>query len=415
MTQHLRRSAISIHVVAYLFSKAAPAAAMILLTLLLVRAMDASSYTSLGHSMAFVNAVIAFGAGWVNQSQIRFIEVCNRIPLSGRFIAVLANINLGIIAIFLWSFSSRSDGWLYEAFLYVAMLVGLVVSTEALAYQRSSRYMWMELCRSMTLIATVFIAIATSSAITKDIALICIATSYLIPLGIPALLGRVKHLRPNAAEINWKEAVAGARAMWRYGWPLGLWICLVSLMQVLDRFAMDHAYGSGTAAQYIALFEVYFRGTALLLFPFVMASFPEMIKRWGKGEHLAAIALVKTIIKLHATLLLPLAGLCSLTSDWSTIVFGNTMQQVDPIVIALLVAGSVIWQIALIAHKPLELTQHTRLMLGFAIVALIVFAAVLFAAIAISPTLVPLAYVFSGLAYWALCAIAFRTIKAELA
>jgi hypothetical protein len=374
--------------------------------------MDAVSYTRFGQSMALVNALIGFAAGWINQSQMRFaIHGADANVQAAKTVALLVNVVVGSLALAMWSWMSLHNTWLAEGLLYTAMLCGLMAAADVLAIPRPGRFVLMELMRALALVATIGLSIAWVGALTTSLALMCFATSYVVPLVLPLSTRLRNPTRNSSGSLSWSLVSKGLKQWWLYGWPVGAWICVTSLMQVVDRMVVEATYGASASAQYIALFELYFRGVSLVLFPAVMASYPEIIRRWTAGHRDTALSLTRNVGLIQVALLAPLVVACVITTGWAGMALGMPVGGgVNKWLVAEFVAAAVIWQLVLIVHKPLELLQRTGLMLAFAVAAFAVFLISLWFFRGGPISLIPAAYITSGLAYLLLCLFSFRWV-----
>lgn len=396
---------------AYLAAKTAPAVAGYVLLPVLVRSMTAEEFTRYGQGMALVNALIGFAAGWMNQSQMRFVHQSEQAELRvAKGLAFIANLLGGALlvgAVGLWA---GAGGWT-EILLYAAMLTGLMVTTDALARQATRRFVSMELARSALLVGAILLAAYAFQSLSSRLVLMVVALSYLAPVAwhLPAL-GRLGERHLVIISLQVKGLFA---ALWRFGWPVGAWICLTSAMQILDRSFARQTFGVEASAHYIAVFEVYFRGVSLVLFPLLMAAYPEMIKRWSSGNRDGAIRLGRRVHRLQAYAFVPCVLLSGLSVDWLMPILGKTAAPSDRIMAATFACGAIIWQWALVAHKPLELEHRTPVMLILALVSVATFAATLWTAGRFGLVSVATAYVVSGLTYIVGCRVVLRSLNAS--
>lgn len=391
---------------AYLAAKTAPAVAGFLLLPVLVRSMTPDAFTRYGQGMALVNALIGFAAGWMNQSQMRFVHQPEQAQLrAAKGMAFLVNM-IGGTALVAAVGIGAGDGWWSEIALYAAMLAGLMFTTDALARQSTARFVSMELARSVLLVVAILLAALVFPTLPASVVLTSVAASYLTPLAwsLPSLRG-LGELLPRSAMTRAKGLFG---SMWRFGWPVGAWICLTSAMQIIDRSFARHVFGVEASAHYIAVFEIYFRGVSLVVFPLLMAAYPEMIRRWSSGDREGALQLGRRVQRLQVYAFVPCVLLSGLSVEVLMPILGKAAAPSDRIMAGTFAAGAIIWQWVLAAHKPLELDHRTPAMLLLALASLTVFAAMLWAVGSSGLVSIAAAYVVSGLAYVVGCRFAVR-------
>lgn len=384
--------------IGYIIARSAPAVAGMLIIPILVKTMTSEGFTSYGQSLALVNALIGLAAGWLNQSQMRFAHLADRRHLwLAKFLAVIVNSAVGIALVSVGAYSFGLSPVACSV-LYVAMLVGLVVTTDALAMQRHGRFMAMEIARAAVVIGSVVIYERIAEVPESRIVVGIIAISYLVPVGMAANR-RFGHWSGESIRSGLVDATRVLRKLWRFGWPVGLWIFLSSAMQILDREFTERVFGSHESARYIALFEIYFRGVSLAMFPLVMVAYPEMIRRWSNGESVAVAALARRILMMQLGSLVPVA----LVSAWSVGIvmpmLGMHVRDGDGLLACLLALSAVIWQLVLMANKPLELNGRTVAMLAVMLATQVVFLLGLFLGKDLGLKAAPVAYIASGFFY----------------
>lgn len=151
--------------------------------------------------------------------------------------------------------------------------------------------------------------------------------------------------------------------MWRYGWPLSLWLVLSLSLVYIDRFIVALLYGEDAAGQYIAVADLIGRGMPILAFPITMAIHPLVMRQWNLGQRAIAMATVARSL-LHLSLLLTLLGAILVAFAPPVIRIIAPSVQAGTVLVMWLVIGSALWQVALLAHKPFEFAGRTRSMLS---------------------------------------------------
>lgn len=395
---------IGVHASAYLVAKVAPAIAGFLMLPILVRSMAPEAFTRYGQGMALVNALIGFSAGWINQSQIRFVHQRDQRQMrTAKGIALLFNLAGGVGLIAITGILAGSEWW-SEIFLFSAMLIGMMLTTDALARQFTARFVAMELARSVFFVAAILLAVLEFTTLPVNLVLASVGLSYLTPL--PWSMHTLRRPHRLFSRRSLVRARGLLKSMWQFGWPVGAWICLISLMQVFDRSFVREVFGVEASAHYIALFEIYFRGVSLVTFPFVMSAYPEMIKLWAGGDREGALQLERHVERLQGFAFVPCVLISALSVEVSMPILGKAAAPGDEILAGMFAAGAIIWQRVLAVHKPLELCHRTIAMLFLALASLTVFAGVLLAVGSSGLIGVAATYIVSGLVYIVCCRFA---------
>src|SRR5690606_9521257 len=142
----------------------------------------------------------------------------------------------------------------------------------------------------------------------------------------------------------------------RFGWPMTIWLALSSVLVYADRVIVSASLGPERAGAYAATADLIVRGFAMVAFPVTMTLHPIVMRAWNAGQKEGALAAVRR----HSLIL----------SVWVT--FGTVLVTLigPPIIAAvanvptpsrllllLLCLGGALWQLALISHKPLEMSD----------------------------------------------------------
>ena len=145
---------------------------------------------------------------------------------------------------------------------------------------------------------------------------------------------------------------------------MALWMGLMVSVPLIDRGLLIYQYGELETGIFAALYDVFFRSASLLFAPLVIVLHTRIMYAANSGETDAARRMVVSTL-VGAVLLLPVLGvsaafLAQPVSEWIGIEGAANVSGRLP---ALLAAGGAVWQVALIAHKGLELAYRTDLML----------------------------------------------------
>jgi O-antigen/teichoic acid export membrane protein len=106
--------------------------------------------------------------------------------------------------------------------------------------------------------------------------------------------------------------------------------------------------------------------------PVTLAIHPLVMNRWNEGNAKSALAALRAGVKYQVLLFLPIAlGFGLFAPSITRFVLGKATPRAASIVLPLAASGF-LWQLCLLAHKPLEILCLTRRMLAGMLVALAV-------------------------------------------
>ncbi len=159
---------------------------------------------------------------------------------------------------------------------------------------------------------------------------------------------------------------------WRYGAPLTVWMGLSMLLNLSDRFVIEWALGQGQVGTYAALYDVVYKSTNLLLTPVLLAAHPVIMSAWNRGGEDEATRLVRRTEVFTVLAALPVLTAWFVGSGFvSRVILGasstpETIRLVLPISI-----GAIVWALAMVTHKQLEMRNRTWVMCAMATAALV--------------------------------------------
>jgi O-antigen/teichoic acid export membrane protein len=152
--------------------------------------------------------------------------------------------------------------------------------------------------------------------------------------------------------------------LWRFGWAVGVWLLLSQTLPVIDRWVIQRFTGYAKAGVYASLYEVAIRSSSFLIFPLTQAAHPRIMRSWNQGEHALAYQLIKNSIKYQLVIFVAAFAVVLAFADRIVRLILGFDDQSAARMLPLLVLGGFLWQLALLVHKPLEITQETSTMLA---------------------------------------------------
>lgn len=167
-------------------------------------------------------------------------------------------------------------------------------------------------------------------------------------------------------------------ALWSYGWPLSFWLAIQTAFPWLDRLMMQGSLGLEKTGVFASLSDVVTRSFSLFLFPITLAAYPRLSAMWNRGETGHAMRLLVGALCVVLLLAVPLVAGFHFSQEilisWllpgpEDIAIGT---EEGPYLVGILAINGVLWNVALLAHKPLELRRQTLGMLVLMGVSLII-------------------------------------------
>jgi O-antigen/teichoic acid export membrane protein len=206
-------------------------------------------------------------------------------------------------------------------------------------------------------------------------------------------------------KIAWK--------FFNYGAPLSLWFVFSFIIPYIDKIWMKHHLGGEAQGNYQAIFDLLSKGLTLIISPITISLLPLLTQAFTNEEHSQIRDLMKRII------LLEIGGfiICAILYWWfgyylifSLLKIPDTLTYKYMGLIVL--AGTFIWQIAIVIQQKYVLKLMTRFLL------IMVIFAVLFQSIFywifsnnISPLIYSLGYLFASTLYLILVSFPFMKNK----
>ena len=364
----------------YFVSKIIPGLMGLLSVTVFVRLVGYEQYGRYAVLVALVTACAAGGAGWLGQGILRFQSQNTGVQEEETFgravnLGVLLSATLGTatVVVILWSGPGRS-GFVTAAalILFVPMLMYTVELTRLQASLRSGAVVTAESIRAISSFLIPLILIQATSSRNYLLLLCGVGVGYVFPL-----LGQLRARSRQNIRGQWRMMRFGEterRALstvWNYGWPVALWLFCQQSLVVSDRFFIRRSWGYSAAGVYASTYDVIVRSFSLLFAPITLSVHTVLMHHWNQGDRQSTMPALKKAIKYELLLFAPVAtGLFFLNAQVARLILGKPNPEAAAAVLPLAVGG-LLWQLALLAHKPLEMLCRTKRMLFGVISALV--------------------------------------------
>ncbi len=188
---------------------------------------------------------------------------------------------------------------------------------------------------------------------------------------LPIVVRRVHLVAPRQLWRLWHDA-AVREALTRflaYGTPLATWFVLTSLLSSGDRYVLAWLSGTRAVGVYSVNYTLSSQAVGLLNLPVVTAAWPVIARQWAGARRAAMGKSLTALSTLYLTLALGVAAaVWTASRPLATLLLGPAFRA-GYAVCGPVLAGTVLWGLARIGQKSLELHERTGWMVKDAAVA----------------------------------------------
>lgn len=352
----------------YIPAKIVPALANVSFILIFTRIFNAEEYGRYSVIMAIVVLLTMLLSQWVRQSILRFFneyqkkEVLslfykNLITLS--FLLVLFIIGLGAI---FYTFSSSllgnySQYYLSSIILILSNVIFINFLTIFQAKLEPRKYAKYEILSGiLKLILPILFVLLISRNI---ISILLGATlSYLFPL---YFMLKDLRLTPYFSQLKLFINIGFLKRFASYGFPMIGWLLGAQILDVSDRFLIEHFSGSQQVGIYSANYRLVSSGIWMVFYPILMAAHPIIMNSWRGNNKEEMVRLISSITRYFLIIFLPLAGYISLFSrDIINLCLGKAFRE-GYVILPIVILGITGWNLAMIGHKGFEIRKKTKI------------------------------------------------------
>lgn len=355
----------------------------------------------------------AISTGWISQSIYRFYPIVeNKFRFSKIALSLSAKTQLFLfipIILFFWVVEkSILLGIIFWSTIFINSMQ-LIHATFAQSSFLSKKNIFSELIRSITYITLSVILLLIFPRFYLYILFgslgmaYFLSSLYLRKQTLPILIQSRKKID---REIIPRKI---ALKFFNYGAPLSLWLVFSFIIPYIDKIWMKYHLSAEAQGNYQALFDLLSKGLTLIISPIIISLLPLLTQAFAKNEHSQIRMLMKRII------LLEVAGfIISAILYWwfGYYLIFKLLHIPDTLTYKymglIVLAGTFIWQIAIVIQQKYVLQLMTRFLLTMVIFA--VFFQVIFYWIFInnsSPLIYSFGFLFASTLYLILVSFPF--------
>ncbi len=365
----------------YAISKVVPGLCSFLAVALFIRIIGNEQYGRYALAFSFVSVSSALFMGWIKQSLQRYYQRYVTIPVAKKSIitALVLSTLAGTVTLALinaFGFNAYSS-YSWPTLILIVVLFGALNCYELYtvllqAQIRPNRIILLNGTQAILglILPVIFLLLIKK---TYPVILLALIFSYALPLFLMASWPS-RDIDTNLPMKYRVKAKLFINHAWQYGWPLSLWIASSSMLQVTDRYLIQHYFSFTETGTYAGIYDVIVRGYSFLFFPITLGSQPYIMKYWNLKKRKDAMSALIFAIVGQLLLFVITIGIFLVFSNSIIELMGTILNSSDnsfsTLILPLLVGGF-LWQLALLVHKPLELSGKTIWMLFSAMAALI--------------------------------------------
>ena len=173
-------------------------------------------------------------------------------------------------------------------------------------------------------------------------------------------------LEINKFRIDLNGMLSVAKQIVHYGGYLVGWFFCSYGISMANRFILASHFGKENIGHFTASFDIINKSIVFVLYPVLISLFPLIVKAHAEGRHVEVRHLIKRLTLIEAALMLvSLVGFPFIVFPLLSKVL-NTPTTTEYLLLDMeVIAGSFVWQLAMLQHKFLELKKKTVKMLLF--------------------------------------------------
>ncbi len=358
-----------------------PAFLGLLSTAVFTRLFGAIEYGQYSLVLNFSLLLTAILTQWLQQSINRYIptatEPLARVELknaiAGSLVLILAATVIVVLVLFLVHDKLLGNKWqpffLPSMILVLGMSLFYPICIVLQAEMRAKEYAIFNLLNS---IFRFVLSLLVVYLISSNVQALLWGAATSVLLLVPFLWHRVQlNLFSLICFKNVKTSWTLIKKFASYGIPLIGYYIAANLLNVGDRYIIQWLRGSREVGIYSASYNLVYGAVSLLSAPVLLAAHPFLMKSWSINDKELTGKWLGTIIEWFLTIgLLIVGAMWLLSRDLAKLLLGEQFYQ-GYIIIPVIVAGIIVWQIGLYAHKPLEFAKQTKIMMGVCLLSLL--------------------------------------------
>ena len=353
----------------YYAGKAIPSLANLLIIVLGVRWLGEAGYGSFNliYNAALVAASLVMG--WLQQSSLRFVPgqedggtwLSKQYYGFGQWTAFAAFLITGIFCLTYfqlhWIDALTAGAFAALWTLFSVHLTLLQSRFSAMAFALT------ESAYNLLIVAALFTLLSLGSQASSASFLLIFCGAAFLTLVVAAIRGRwsIQGMRIHPQVLE--QAL-------KYGFPLTIWLLVSNLFNIADRYLINHYLDDTQTGMYASVYDLIYKLAALGCFPILLSKHPSIAAAWNNNAIENAMRIIRQSLRLQAIILVMMLLGGIFLGEWLI----HTFLKIDVpnyyLISIPLILSSVIWQMALLIHKPLEMAHKSSHMIVFILLSL---------------------------------------------
>lgn len=166
--------------------------------------------------------------------------------------------------------------------------------------------------------------------------------------------------------INTNKIIEVARQIAQYGGYLIGWFFFSYGISMANRFLLANHIGKENIGHFTASFDIINKSIVFVLYPVLISLFPLIVKAYAENRKEEVRHLIKRLTIIEASLMVVSMALFPIIAFPLLSKILNTPSTTEYMLLDMeVIAGSFVWQLAMLQHKFLELNKKTKKMLLF--------------------------------------------------
>lgn len=243
----------------------------------------------------------------------------------------------------------------YLIFANVYCILGVVLQAEMRARSYS-------LLNTSNAALKLLVSVGAVVYISRSVSSLFWAAALSVFLFIPAFWKKAELASPARVirEFPIQDYFSGLKDFARYGIPMTVWYISANILSIGDRYILQSFRGAGEVGIYAANYNLVSTAAGLMAMPVLLTAHPFLMKAWGMGDKEAAGKWLGRIVEgvvCFGGLLSVLTWVFS--KDLASWFLGPEFRE-GHVIMPVVVAGVVFWQMGMYSQKPMEFVKATN-------------------------------------------------------
>lgn len=365
-------------VLSYSPAKIVPAIVGILNVIILTHLFSPEEYGHYALALAAAYLAIVIFSGWLQQSTLRLYPEAKKSGnekalFSSLLVIVILTCGLFVIVFVPWYLLLGSHWFahwglgLFYLWSGAWVVIMIVYNTFLALYQAQLQARRFAIYESLRTILGLLLTLGYIWGIEYNIFAGFVGltlASLIVSFWMAKGLTHVLNYKLSALRSSLKYDPMLTKQLVGYGLPLVGWLLGMQILNISDRFIIEYFWGSTAVGIYSSNYYLADGGGSLLFLPLVTAAQPLIMHAWAEHHPKRVQALITAISRYCLILFFPFLAITAVLSQEIVGLFLSPAYREGHVILGLVLAGGAAWSLGLLAHKGLELSRKTWVMLG---------------------------------------------------